>query len=156
MMSKEELLDELDKAILRELQNDCRTRLQEIADKVGANASSTIHYRIKRLEKAGIIDGYYAHIDPLKIHLDFVTVTHIKAKSGMRYHKQIGKELAKVPGVWAVYITLGDWDLVILTRSQDRAAYMTILDNIMEIRMIERSSTMVVAETIDEEHRLEI
>ena len=51
-------LDKLDYKILRELQRDCRI-LQEIADNVGAPVS-TIHYRVKRLEKDGVIKGYSA------------------------------------------------------------------------------------------------
>lgn len=155
MTKNEEQLDELDKAILRELQKDSRTPLQNIADNVGANATSTIHYRIKRLEQAGIIDGYYAHINPIKLQLDYITIVHVKAKYGPKYHKKTGKKLAKIPGVWAVYFTLGDWDFVMLTRSKGRASYMSILDKIMELEGVERTSTMVVAETIEEDIRLD-
>ena len=75
-MPAKTLLDELDIAILEELQKECRTSLQEIAEKVGA-PTSTAHYRLKRLERAGIIDGYYAKIDPGKLDIDYITSIRI-------------------------------------------------------------------------------
>ena len=53
-MSKEKKniqeLDEIDIAILQELQNDSRLSLQELSKRLN-QPSSTIHYRLKRLEE---------------------------------------------------------------------------------------------------------
>jgi len=56
-MKKKQQLDNLDFEILRELQIDCRTPLQEIAEKVGA-PTSTVHYRVKRLERDGVLRSF--------------------------------------------------------------------------------------------------
>jgi DNA-binding Lrp family transcriptional regulator len=154
-MSKNKQLDDLDYAILRELQVDCRTPLQDIATKVNA-PTSTVHYRIKRLERDRVIDGYYARINPGKLDLDYLTIIQVRAVYGPDYHKRIGKRLAKIPGVWAVYFTLGETDFFVLTRSKDKAEYMKILDVLMATKGIERTSTQIVAQVILENPRLEI
>ncbi|MHA1961446.1 MAG: Lrp/AsnC family transcriptional regulator [Candidatus Thorarchaeota archaeon] len=154
-MKKRQNLDELDCAILRELQKDCRTPLGEIANRVGA-PTSTIHYRVKRLERSGVIEGYYAHINPEKVEMDYLTVIQVRAVYGPGYHDRMGKKLARIPGVWAVYFTLGETDFFVLTRSKDKAEYMKILDVLMATKGIERTSTQVVAKVIREHPRLEI
>lgn len=56
-------LDEVDRAILHELQEDARrTPAEEIGEQAGVSAS-TIRNRIEILEEAGVIQGYYPHID---------------------------------------------------------------------------------------------
>ena len=147
--------DDLDLAILRELQVDCRIPLQEIAEKVGA-PTSTVHYRVKRLEREGVIDGYYANINPEKLGLDYLAVIQVRAVYGPGYHKRIGKNLAKIKGVWAVYFTLGETDFFVLTRSKDKSEYMKILDVLMATKGIERTSTQIVATVITENPKLEI
>ncbi|MFX1578377.1 MAG: Lrp/AsnC family transcriptional regulator [Promethearchaeota archaeon] len=148
-------LDELDIEILAELQKECRTPLQEIANRVG-HPASTVHYRIKRLEKEGIIDGYYAKINPERVGMDYITVIRIFATYKPEYYNTVGKELAKISGVWAVYYSLGDQDFFVLTRSEDRKAFMSTLDAIMETKGVERSKTQVIARVIKEDPRLDI
>jgi DNA-binding Lrp family transcriptional regulator len=154
-VSKIQKPDDLDLAILRELQIDCRIPLQEIAEKVGA-PTSTVHYRVKRLEREGVIDGYYANINPEKLGHDYLTIIKVHATYGPGYHERIGKKLAKMPGVWAVYFTLGETDFFVLTRSQDKSEYMKILDKLMATKGIERTSTQVVVRVIKENPKLDI
>ncbi len=135
--------------------NDGAMTLQEIAEKVGA-PTSTVHYRVKRLEREGVIDGYYANINPEKLGLDYLTVIQVRAVYGPGYHDRIGKKLAKIPGVWAIYFTLGETDFFVLTRSENKSEYMNILVVLMSTKGIERTSTQVVATVIREDPKLDI
>jgi Lrp/AsnC family leucine-responsive transcriptional regulator len=148
-------LDELDLEILAELQKECRTPLQDIARRVG-HPASTVHYRVKRLEKEGIIDGYYAKINPEKIGMDYITVIRIFARYAPEYYDAVGKELAKVPGVWAVYYSLGDQDFFVFTRSEDRRDFMVTLDAIMAIKGVQRTKTQIIARVIKEDPRIDV
>jgi DNA-binding Lrp family transcriptional regulator len=154
-MTKKHQPDELDLAILRELQIDCRIPLQEIAEKVKA-PTSTVHYRVKRLERNGVIDGYYANINAEKLGFDYLTVIKVHALYGPGYHERIGKKLAKIPGVWAVYFTFGETDFFVLTRSQDKSEHLKILNVLMGTKGIERTSTQIVARVIKENPKLDI
>jgi DNA-binding Lrp family transcriptional regulator len=148
-------LDELDISILKELQRDCRTPVQAIAQKIKSPAS-TVHYRMKRLDDLNFIKGYYAAIDAEKVERGFLTIMQVRASYGRDYHTEIGNELAKLPGVWAVYFLLGDWDFHVLIRSKDRKEFMELLERVMSMPGIERTSTMVVVKSIKEDPRIEL
>ena len=55
-------MDEIDRRILTELQNDARLSHQELAERVALSPSPCAR-RIRKLEDAGIIQGYSARID---------------------------------------------------------------------------------------------
>ncbi|MHA2303826.1 MAG: Lrp/AsnC family transcriptional regulator [Candidatus Hodarchaeales archaeon] len=148
-------LDNLDIAILRELQKDCRTSVQIIAKKV-KTPSSTVHYRIKRLEEQEYINGYYVNLNPGKVGKDYITIMQVRAEYKQNYHEDIGKKLAKLPGVSAVYFLLGEWDFIVLFRSKDQVEYMQILEQVMKMEGIERTSTLVVARVLKEDSRIKL
>ncbi|MHA1993561.1 MAG: Lrp/AsnC family transcriptional regulator [Candidatus Hodarchaeales archaeon] len=148
-------LDELDIKILKELQADCRTPVQLIAQNVKTPAS-TVHYRLKRLDEQDFITGYYAAINTEKVEKDYLTVMQVRASYGKDYHNEIGNKLADLPGVWAVYFLLGEWDFLVLIRSKDRNEYMKLLEIVMSLPGIERTSSLVVIKTIKEDPRIEL
>lgn len=57
-------LDNVDKEIIRILQNNSRIPLKYIADKVFLS-SPAVSARIEKMEKEGIITGYSLHVNPL-------------------------------------------------------------------------------------------
>ncbi len=148
-------MDEVDLKILRIMQMDCRTPLEEIAKKIGVS-KSTVHYRLKKLENEGIIQGYYAKINPEKMEKEYLTATFVRAKYGPGYHNKIGKKLAQMDGVWAVYYIFGEYDFLVLTRSNSREDYLKKLEEFMGMKEIERTNTQVVAKIIKEDPRLDI
>lgn len=148
-------LDDIDVEILKILQKDCRVTLDQMSKMLNV-PKSTLHYRIKRLEKQGVIEGYYAKINPAKLGKEYITVTLVRAKYGPGYHKKVGEKLAKLPGVWAVYFVLGETDFIILTRSNSRETFMKTLEQMINSKEIERTSTMVVTEIIKEDPRIEL
>jgi len=62
------MVDEIDKKILRELQQDARTSYAELGRRVGLTTPAVIE-RVRKLEDAGIITGYRAEIDTAKVGL---------------------------------------------------------------------------------------
>ncbi len=148
-------LDDIDVEILKILQKDCRVTLDQMSKMLNV-PKSTLHYRIKRLEKQGVIEGYYAKINPAKLGKEYITVTLVRAKYGPGYHKKVGEKLAKLPGVWAVYFVLGETDFIVLTRSNSRETFMKTLEQMINSKEIERTSTMVVTEIIKEDPRIEL
>ncbi len=148
-------MDELDLKIVKELQEDCRRSLPSIAKSVGI-AVSTLHYRLKRLEKDGIVYRYSADVDSEKLGMDYITVISVWADFGPGYYERIGEELTRVPGVWAVYYCLGEVDFFVLTRAKDRSEFLKILDRMMNIEGIVRTNTHVTAKVLKEDHRLEL
>ena len=62
------MLDEIDRKILRELQEDARTSYAELGRRVGLTTPAVIE-RVHKLEDAQIITGYRAEIDTSKVGL---------------------------------------------------------------------------------------
>ena len=56
-MKKEKALDDIDKNIIRILQNDARTSYREIQERLGISIG-TIHNRISKLRDSGVVQGY--------------------------------------------------------------------------------------------------
>jgi len=59
-------LDELDSKILSELMKDARKSIREIAKAVGASPA-TVHSRMKKLMKEGVIKGLVPIVDSTKV-----------------------------------------------------------------------------------------
>lgn len=143
-------LDEVDLKILKILQEDAKYPLEKIAEEVRA-PKSTVAYRIKRLEKSGVIRGYHAYIDPASLNLDYLVVTLVKAKYGKDYHEILGQKIAQLPGVWGVYFVLGENDFIVLARFRNRDEMMSkYLEKLMSMPEIERTNTQIIAKIIRE------
>ena len=65
-------LDRFDRAILRVLAGDGRISVTELAREIGLSKSPT-QARLRRLERDGVITGYRALFDPIRLGLDHVS-----------------------------------------------------------------------------------
>jgi Lrp/AsnC family leucine-responsive transcriptional regulator len=61
-------VDTKDRAILQALQEDARATYAQIGDRVGLSPSS-VHERVRKLERRGVIRAYRAAIDPEAVGL---------------------------------------------------------------------------------------
>lgn len=62
------MVDERDLEIIAALQEDARATYADVGQRVGLSASS-VHERVRKLERAGVIRGYRAEVDPESIGL---------------------------------------------------------------------------------------
>jgi Lrp/AsnC family leucine-responsive transcriptional regulator len=148
-------IDEDDLSILRLLQEDARITREQIAKKLKLSKSA-VQYRIKNLENSGVIEGYYAKINPSRMGKDYQAITLVRAKYSPNYYSKLGRKLAMLKGVWAVYYTFGDNDFVLLTRGVDKDELMVMIEEITKLGGVERTSSQIVIKTIKEDPRLEI
>jgi len=110
-------LDELDKNILRWLQKECKVcGIAKMARHLCV-PDSTIHDRIKKLEKAGYIRDYVALVDPEKLGMG--TVAFIKIFVDLNQVKSVAEELSRFPEVAEVYAVAGDCKILIKVRVSD-------------------------------------
>ena len=59
-------MDDIDRKILRLLQENARTSLKTIAENTFLS-SPAVSARIEKMEKDGVISGYHAQADPVKL-----------------------------------------------------------------------------------------
>ncbi|HYY47968.1 MAG TPA: Lrp/AsnC family transcriptional regulator [Thermoplasmata archaeon] len=139
-----------DRIILERLQKDAKMNLSALAKMTGL-ASSSVHYRIKRLEDEQVIKGYTAVVDPSKLGYDILAVSFVRSRYDPKSYERLSKALPRIPGVWACYFLLGDTDYVILIRAKNRADLNRIVYKLISMRDIERSDTRIVIERLKED-----
>jgi|SRR5215204_6444418 len=64
-------VDDIDRKVLRELQEDARISYAELGRRVGLTTPAVIE-RVRKLEDAGVITGYRAEIDTTKVGLPII------------------------------------------------------------------------------------
>jgi len=116
-------VSETDRAILRVLQTQGRITNQELAQRVNMSASACWR-RVQALEKAGVIAGYAARIDPGKAGLGFVAIAQISLDSHAgRVVDAFVRAVTSRPEVVHCYATTGDADYILHVVTEDLAAY---------------------------------
>ncbi len=73
----EHLLDDIGWKILSELQQNARIPFAELGRIVGLSTPAVTE-RVHKMEEAGIIVGYRAHIDPAKVGLPILAFVNVK------------------------------------------------------------------------------
>jgi len=150
------MMDEKDKLILEELQENCKTPMKEIAKKLNTPVS-TIYLRIKKLEKKGVIKGYTSIVDGRytgKGTTAFILVSFVSRLPGINHNlsqRDIAEKIAKFPEVQEVHIISGDWDILIKVKGKDTEEIgRFVVDKLRGIEGIDKTLTCMVFGTAKE------
>lgn len=144
-------LDRIDRMILDILQRDGRIAISELAAHV--NLSTTpCSERVKRLEREGIIMGYYARLNPEMLERNLLVFLEIKlsAKSGDVFD-QVARNLTEIPEVLECHLISGDFDYLVKARLKEMSAYRRLLGDLLKKLPASASShSYVVMEEVKE------
>ena len=86
-MANEPELDTVDRRILQVLQTQGRCTYDELAQAVGLSASAALR-RVRRLEDAGVIAGYVALVDPVRVGLGLTAYINVRLEKHTESHKR--------------------------------------------------------------------
>ena len=111
------MLDDIDKKIIKVLENDARTSLRKISELVDVSLG-TVSNRVKRMEKNGVIKGYSVILDPDKIGWELNVVIGLRIQKGRLI--EIQERIAKDSRVHGVYDVTGDFDSMVIARAKNR------------------------------------
>ncbi len=144
-------IDDLDIAILRQLNGDGRRSYREIARELGVSIS-TVSNRVKRLEQEGVITGYVPVVDPKRIGYDVIAVIGVRISRGKLLEVQ--RRIARDERVFGVYDVTGEWDSVIMVRFKNTRELDSFIKKLVAMENVERSYTQVVLNIVKEEKRV--
>lgn len=115
--------DNIDKKLLLLLQKDCKVTTKLLA--LQLNLSTTAVYeRIKKLEKAGVIEKYMALINKEKINKSFVVFCQIKlVKHSNEYLTKFESEVVQLEEVLECYNISGEYDYILKVVVKNMKAY---------------------------------
>ncbi|TNM59813.1 Lrp/AsnC family transcriptional regulator [Streptomyces sp. NP160] len=106
-------MDDVDAAILRELQLDARLTNRQLAARVGV-APSTCSLRLRALEQRGVLKGYHADVDLDRVGLGVQAVIAFQIRPLSREAIASFKAFAlKQPEVLAVFVLGGGDDFLV-------------------------------------------
>ena len=121
--SKKISLNQIDKRILRLLQEDCSLSLQEIAAKVGLSATPCWR-RIDNLQRSGVIARRVALLDPDRLNVGVTVFVAVRAGShSQAWLDRFAKGVAAIPEIVEFYRMSGDVDYMLRVVVPDIAAY---------------------------------
>lgn len=117
------VVDQIDKRILTVLQQDGRLANNELAQQVGLSASPCLR-RVKQLEDSGVIQGYVALVDPIKVDLGLMVFARIWLKEqDKKTVNQFMDAIQHLPEVVECQLMAGDCDFFLRIVTADLEAY---------------------------------
>jgi len=124
-------LYKFDKRLLYELDKDSSISLKDLSKKIG-RTKQFIHFRMKKLEEQGIIEGYNAIVDMSKLgyftfrlYFDFQNFINEEEK---RFVDFLKKDL---PQVWTITRMHGKWDYAIFIGVKTIREFHDVWDKIL-------------------------
>ncbi|MDX3975852.1 Lrp/AsnC family transcriptional regulator [Shinella sp.] len=142
-------LDDIDRRILRELQQNGRLQNIELAKRVGLSPSPCLR-RVKLLEDAGVISRYVAVVDQAKVGLQLSMFARVwlTAQDAETIDHFIAA-MKRLPEVVECYIMLGESDALLRVVVADLADYRRFqAANLTRKNGIQNVKTDVPSETI--------
>jgi len=116
-------LDDIDRRILRALQEDGRLTATELAEKVGLTTSPCLR-RLRLLEESGIIRGYTALVDQVKVGLPVSVFVSIKLdRQSEDAMQRFEAAVRRCPEVLECYLMTGPRDYLLRVVASDLAGF---------------------------------
>lgn len=146
-------LDDIDKAILRRLQEHARISFKEIAKEVGTS-EATIFVRVKKLQKSGIIKAFRAIVNPQSVGKQVTAFALVKAEP--RSYPKMLAQLASFEDICEIYDVTGAYYSIVKMRTGTSEQLAQILDKIGEIEGVAGTETVIVLRTIKEDTSIKL
>jgi Lrp/AsnC family leucine-responsive transcriptional regulator len=142
-------LDRFDRAILEVLSTEGRLPATELARRIGLSKSPT-QARLRRLERDGVIAGYRAVVDPIRLgraHVAFVEVKLGDTREAAL--AAFNRAVRELPEVEECHLIAGSFDYLLKVRTADIAAYRRVLaERISALPHVTQTSTYVAMEAV--------
>lgn len=143
--------DRIDLKILDLLQRQGRISMTDLGEQIGLSTSPCSE-RVKRLERAGLITGYHARVNPVALGkplLVFMEVT-LSQKSPQIF-ETIRREIGQMPEVLECHLISGSFDYLIKLRLRAMSEYRELLGTILKtVPVPAQSNSYVVMEEVKE------
>jgi len=142
-------LDDFDRAMLRVLASEGRLPATELARRVGLS-KSPVQARLKRLEQQGVITGYRAVLDPVRLgqaHVAFVEVQLSDTREAAL--QAFNRAVLAIPEVEECHMIASRFDYLLKVRTADIQSYRRVLaESLSALPHLASTSTHVAMEAV--------
>ena len=154
-MSENSKIDKLDREILGILIDDAKTPYTEISKRLIVSPG-TVHVRMKRMERLGIVKGATLVLDPAKMGYDLTAFVGIYLIKGSAYSEVI-KEVDAIHEVVEAHYTTGEYSIFakIICKNTDHLRQV-INEQLQTVAGVSRTETMLsLGESIKKQVHIE-
>lgn len=120
-------MDQVDRRILTELQQDGRLSYNELSRRVRLSAPAVAE-RVRRLEESGVITGYHARVDPAAVGLAVTALVRLECY-GPSCLLRDQAAMAR-PEILSVYRVTGDSCCVLVAATRSMARLEELVDDL--------------------------
>lgn len=146
-------IDEIDKEILRMLQEDARTSFRKIAEKLNVS-EATIFMRVRKLIRKKIIKRFTVIVSPEMLGKNITAFILITADP--KKLQTVLEMLNKIDDVYEVYDVTGPYYAIVKVKTEDKNRLARIIDEIGMIDGVTGTETALVLRSIKEETRIKL
>lgn len=152
MSDRRSATDQFDRKILDVLAVDGRISVTELARRIGLSKSPT-QARLKRLEDSGVIRGYRALFDPIRLGRDHVAFVECKLTDTRETAlAAFNAAVLRIPEIEQCHLIAGSFDYLMKVRTASMAGYRLVLaEKISTLPHLANTSTYVAMQAVKEE-----
>jgi Lrp/AsnC family leucine-responsive transcriptional regulator len=149
--------DSYDNRILTVLSEDGRISITDLAQKIGLSKTPT-QARVRRLEEEGVITGYRALIDPIRLGLDHVAFVEVRLTDTREAAlAAFNAAVRKIAEIEQVHLIAGNFDYLMKVRTRSMTDYRIVLaEKISTLPHVAGTSTYVAMQAVKEPGTVEI
>ncbi|MBE6195107.1 MAG: winged helix-turn-helix transcriptional regulator [Rikenellaceae bacterium] len=137
-----ELLDAIDRKILKFLVKNARMPYLEIARECGISGAA-IHQRIKKLEDTGVVLGSRMIVNPKMLGFDVCAFVNLRIQDPIM-GSSVAEKIKHIPEVVECHFITGEYSAMVKLYCVDNEHLMhTIFDNILRIPGITSTQTYI-------------
>jgi len=144
-------LDELDKILLKELMEDSRKSVRNLAHKLQI-PHSTLHDRLRKLRNKGLIKKYTIIIDELKLGYEVKALILINVDG--KHILEVEEEIAKHPNVQMVLDITGEFDIAVIVVFKNIRELDKFVKDLLKNPYIRQTRTSIAFRVVKQDLRI--
>lgn len=142
------MIDETDKKIIEMINEDARTPYRQISRELDISVG-TVHNRVDKLLKTGIIKKFAPIIDHKKLGYDLTSIIGVKVKAGQ--FQDWGEKESFDKHVLSIYDVTGEYDAFLIAKFKNTDELDKFVKELLKEPHVERTYTQTVLNVVKEE-----
>jgi DNA-binding Lrp family transcriptional regulator len=138
-------MDDLDARLLDLFAGEPRVGVLEASRRLGV-ARGTVQARLDRLQSSGVVRGWGPDVDPAALGYAVTAFVTLEIRQ-VRGHDPLAQRLAAIPEVLEIHTITGSGDLLCRVVARSNADLQRVLDTIVTVEGVERTSTTIALAT---------
>jgi Lrp/AsnC family transcriptional regulator for asnA, asnC and gidA len=150
LFMEQNVLDDLDRKILKLIINDSRKPFLEVARECNVSGAA-IHQRIQKLTSAGVIKGSEFILDSEKVGFETCAYIGIFLKNPEKF-TNVTEHLKQIPEVVECHYTTGKYDLFLKIYARNNQHLLSIIHDKLQPLGLARTETLISFKEIFKRH----